>query len=385
MKDQDLYGIQFKDIVNQYIVVENNNLKELALKLGIENTDMIPDRIESTKVSEYLNYEELKTIYSKYLNIAIDEIPEEKYSKIEKEDISLGDNTVEADGYQIKLKVKDIQSIYTKILEKAKDDEQVFNLINKFNNEDITFEDYQASIQENLDSMPEISNEENTDFISISVYKQGKNTIKLCINLVEDEVDNIELSIEKTSNGMILKFNDNDEIIFDITKTSNSQEQEKFECVISVKSNDEETEKLNINLSRAGALTSNNVIFDISIPITSEDASVNIEFKNTSNFSAVPEFEEFNENNHLVINGLSQEQINNLFTNLKNIISEKFQKEMFISTISSNINTMQSMMQSSQNTVDGAQSAIEEESTISDSMVEVDGQMYSVDEYLNQN
>ena len=46
---------------------------------------------------------------------------------------------------------------------------------------------------------------------------------------------------------------------------------------------------------------------------------------------------------------------------------------------------MQSMMQSSQNTVDGAQSAIEEESTISDSMVEVDGQMYSVDEYLNQN
>ena len=385
MKDQDLYGIQFKDIVNQYIVVENNNLKELALKLGIENTDMIPDRIESTKVSEYLNYEELKTIYSKYLNIAIDEIPEEKYSKIEKEDISLGDNTVEADGYQIKLKVKDIQSIYTKILEKAKDDEQVFNLINKFNNEDITFEDYQASIQENLDSMPEISNEENTDFISISVYKQGKNTIKLCINLVEDEVDNIELSIEKTSNGMILKFNDNDEIIFDITKTSNSQEQEKFECVISVKSNDEETEKLNINLSRAGALTSNNVIFDISIPITSEDASVNIEFKNTSNFSAVPEFEEFNENNHLVINGLSQEQINNLFTNLKNIISEKFQNEMFISTISSNINTMQSMMQSSQNTVDGAQSAIEEESTISDSMVEVDGQMYSVDEYLNQN
>ena len=317
MKDQDLYGIQFKDIVNQYIVVENNNLKELALKLGIENTDMIPDRIESTKVSEYLNYEELKTIYSKYLNIAIDEIPEEKYSKIEKEDISLGDNTVEADGYQIKLKVKDIQSIYTKILEKAKDDEQVFNLINKFNNEDITFEDYQASIQENLDSMPEISNEENTDFISISVYKQGKNTIKLCINLVEDEVDNIELSIEKTSNGMILKFNDNDEIIFDITKTSNSQEQEKFECVISVKSNDEETEKLNINLSRAGALTSNNVIFDISIPITSEDASVNIEFKNTSNFSAVPEFEEFNENNHLVINGLSQEQINNFYINDK--------------------------------------------------------------------
>ncbi len=357
-------------------MVENNKLKELALKLGIENIDMIPDRIESTKISDYLDYEELKTIYSKYLNIAIDEIPEEKYSKIEKENISLGDNTVEADGYQIKLKVKDIQPIYTKILEKAKDDEQVFNLINKFNNEDITFEDYQNNIDGILDNVSEeISDEEDIDFITISVYKQGKNTVKIYIKISEDSLSEtyIDYSIEKTKDNMLMKINDvtlselsdynppKRETSFIINKTLNKEEQENFEITKIIKDDDTEISNVKFNIERTGALTSNNVIFDISIPITSEDASVNIEFKNTSNFSAAPEFEEFNENNHLVINGLSQEQINNLITNLKNLLSEKLKDEMLVSIIK-NDNLYQLVKEASQAT----QSAIEEETTLSE-------------------
>jgi len=35
LRNQDLYGLQFKDVINQYIVVENNNLKEFAAKMGV--------------------------------------------------------------------------------------------------------------------------------------------------------------------------------------------------------------------------------------------------------------------------------------------------------------------------------------------------------------
>lgn len=388
LKDEDLYGLQFKDIVNQYIVLENNNLKEFASKIGVENTDNIPDKIEDTKLSEYINYEELKPLVNKYLNTIIEAIPEDNYSKIEKEKISLGDKTLEADGYQIKLKTKDIQSILKKVLESAKNDEQLLKLINKLSNANITFEDYQNYIDEILtDISGEISKEENVDCVAITVYKQGKNTVKLsAVSLIEEDID-LEVSLNKTDNGLMLEYNSKNKIntyfndeefdldgnensqyaydtfntveesIIKIKKTINSSEQENFEFNIIQKSNEEETGNYNITLSRTGALTSNNVTFSILIPITLEDENINIEFKNTTNFSATPQLEEFIEGNHLVINEVPAEQLNNLFTNLGNKIADKLQNEMFISLIANSAN----MMENTEINNGNIQDAIEEE------------------------
>lgn len=82
--------------------------------MGIQNTDKIPNKIESTKTTQYLNYEEIKPLVSKYLNIAIEAIPEDNYSKIEKGDILLENKTIQADGYQIKLKLKDVNQFLLK-------------------------------------------------------------------------------------------------------------------------------------------------------------------------------------------------------------------------------------------------------------------------------
>ncbi len=389
LKDQDLYGLLFKDVVTQYVVVENNNLKEFVAKMGVENVDNIPNKIENAKISEILNYDELKSLFDKYLNTAIEAINEDNYSKIEKESISLGDKPTEASGYQIKLKSKDIQAILIEVLQKAKDDEQIFNLVNKLNSEDSTFEDYQNSINEILTQISgEISNDENVDFATITVYKQGKNAVKLAIKIIVDETNSIELSLDKVNAGLMLKYNNIDtsigtsETSIVVTKTSNSEDQQNFEILITKKSDNEEETQFNINLSRTGALTSNNVKFSISIPITDEDSSVNIQFNNTVNFSATPQSEEFNETNHLVVNNLSQEQINNLITNLGKRLSDKLKNDMFISSISNISNELSYKVKETDEEIENA---IEEESTISDGMVEVNGQRYSLNEVLNQN
>lgn len=336
LKEKDLYGVQFKDIVNQYIVVENKNLQDFTSKLGIQNTNIIPDKIENTN----LNYEEVKQIFNKYLNIVIEVIPENSYSKIEKDNISLDDKTVQADGYRINLNGKEVQIILTRILETAKNDEHIFNLLN--NNNAITFSDYQNNIQKLLDNILrlELLNKENTDFITINVYKQGKDTVKLSINIIEENTMGMTLSIEKTSKGLMVKCTSaNTEAIrqykinMAITKTLNSQEQENFECVLTDKSNSVGTELLKFNIGRNGALTSNNVTFNISIPIISGEESAKIEFKNSSNFSAVLEAESFTENNHVVINQIPAEQLNNLFSNLGIKISEKLKHEVIVSKI----------------------------------------------------
>ena len=229
-----------------------------------------------------------------------------------------------------------MQAISIKILENAKNDEQIFNILNRINS-DFTFENYQDSIEEMLDEISgEITDEEN--IITISVYKQGKETVKLSIN-------NDYISIEKNSNGITLKIND-DEINFSIAKTSSAEEQENFDIIITVNPKEAEPSIININLSRVGAFTSNNVTFDMNIstkPVA--EGNLNIELKNTVNFLAVPEFEEFKEENHLVINTLSQEQITNLFTNLGNLLLEKLKDEIYISMVKDLATTKNQMIQ----------------------------------------
>lgn len=370
LRNQDLYGIMFKEIVNQYIVVENNNLKEFASKLGVQDIDKIPNKIESTKISENVNIEEIKTLVNKYLNVAIEEIPEDNYSKIEREEILLGDKTTQADGYQIKLKLKDIQSILVKVLENAKNDEKLFNLINKSN---MAFEDYQNNINDALAELSgEISNEENINFANIKVYKQEKELVKISINLMLEEKET-EISLNKTRKGLALQYigrdksNDSsNENIITITKTSNTAEQESFEVNILNKANGEEKEDYNITLNRTGTLTSDNVVFDMLMPITVKGGNINIQFKTTTNFSATPKFEEFKEGNHLVINGVAPEQLNNLFTNLGTKISEKLKDEMLVSLIGSTIND--ELYQSAEQAKQQTQNAIEKEKALTEEM-----------------
>lgn len=386
LNNQDLYGLQFKDVVNQYIVFENNNLKEFASKMGVQDTSQIPDKIEIPENN--INYEELKTILNNYLNIAMQEIPEDNYSKIEKQEISLGVETIEADGYQLKLKVKDVQKILIKILENAKNDEQIFNLLNTEGailknyqtSEEITFEDYQLAIDEILVALSEeIPNEQNVNVITISVYKQEKDTVKLSVNVTLEETENIEISIEKASKGLIFKvtmidtgFETREEIKMIVTKTVNTEEQENFECVISQILDEEETEFLTINISRNGALTSNNVEFSTIATTTIQGISLGMEIQSNTNFSGVPLEGEFVQGNHLVINGLSAEQITNLFTNLGNILSQKLQKEMFVTLITNLTTVNNQLIENTEQSMEETQNAFEQEQQLSNEIMEED-------------
>ena len=203
-----------------------------------------------------------------------------------------------------------------------------------------------------------------------------------------------------------------------ITKTANSEEQENFEFIATEKTGEEQIELARINLSRNGALTSNNITFDMNINFgidmslfdpTAEMPSVKIRMKNLTNFSGVPKEGKFEQGNHLVINELAPEQITNLFTNLGTLLGEKLKDEMFV-TLITNITTVndglfdaaQQAMQETQNALEheqqllneytpedfnaninstGIQDAIENESNLSQ-LRGMDGELISIDQYL---
>ena len=397
IRNQDKYGIQFKDVVKQYIVVENQNLKQFAEKIGIKDTSKIPNSIDISEITEMVDYEKIPTILNKYLNTVIASIGEENFSKIEKGNISLGDSTVKADGYQIKLSVKDIQEILKKVLEIAKNDEEILNMFNVGN---LDQEDYKEKIEELLkDLSVEIPSESDFDIITISVYKQGKDTVKLAVNIEIEDIINMEISIGNTAKGTMISLiktqidNEQEKFIITISKVANTEEHEEIEMIVIQEDEDGKEELLKVNSSRNGAFSSNNIEFDfimssdLDIPFStsSEKIRAEIKFKDSINFGDVPSDKNLAEENCVVINEMELKRIKTVFNKVTTLLGEKLKDEMFVSMFTSTRTLFNSVEKMQQTTED----ALEKEKSLDNGTIKasgtikVNGVQYNIDEYFN--
>ena len=334
LRNEDLYGLRFEDVIKQYIVLENNNLKEFAQKLGIENTDNMPNKLEiQDKV--VMGEEEQKAIeqiLTKYMNIAIEQIPNENYSKLKKENITLDDKELSADGYQLTINGDLLKEILINVLNSMKEDEEVYNLLSKLSETEFKLENYKETIQSSIDA---ISQENSKIDISLKVYKQGKKTIKL-VGIIESEEESgkIELSVEKLQDkyDFLLDITSDDSktnIIFNLNKNIDVQEKEDILCSILINQDNEEVANATIEILREGKLDSQNIknSFKIDINFSAEDMNINIAYDNTKNFGENIETEKFKEEDYAIINQFDAEQISNLTRNVITMIYERIDEE----------------------------------------------------------
>ena len=357
LRNEDLYGLRFEDVIKQYIVLENNNLKEFAQKLGIENTDNMPNKLEiQDKV--VMGEEEQKAIeqiLTKYMNIAIEQIPNENYSKLKKENITLDDKELSADGYQLTINGDLLKEILINVLNSMKEDEEVYNLLSKLSETEFKLENYKETIQSSIDA---ISQENSKINISLKVYKQGKKTIKL-VGIIESEEESgkIELSVEKLQDkyDFLLDITSDDSktnIIFNLNKNIDSQEKEDILCSVLINQDNEEVANATIEILREGRLDSQNIkdSFKIDINFSAENMNINIAYDNTKNFGENIETEKFKEEDYAIINQFDAEQISNLTRNVITMIYERIDEEstIFGSIINANIG----LFNSAQNAVE---------------------------------
>ncbi len=334
LRNEDSYGLRFEDVIKQYIVLENNNLKEFAQKLGIENTDNMPNKLEiQDKV--VMGEEEQKAIeqiLTKYMNIAIEQIPNENYSKLKKENITLDDKELSADGYQLTINGDLLKEILINVLNSMKEDEEVYNLLSKLSETEFKLENYKETIQSSIDA---ISQENSKINISLKVYKQGKKTIKL-VGIIESEEESgkIELSVEKLQDkyDFLLDITSDDSktnIIFNLNKNIDVQEKEDILCSILINQDNEEVANATIEILREGKLDSQNIknSFKIDINFSAEDMNINIAYDNTKNFGENIETEKFKEEDYAIINQFDAEQISNLTRNVITMIYERIDEE----------------------------------------------------------
>lgn len=208
INSEDIYAIYCKDIYEPYYIgFRNSGLKEFAEKLGIPNTENIgiPDAISFGRSKNVPKLppsisETEKDLSNTYFNMLLNSIPEERYTKTEKENITINNQTYETVGYQLDLSGEEIKQIIVNLLSKAKDDEQLINYLSLKVFSDFDKESIQKIIDGMITGVQQIQNP--VDKISFVAYqpKKGITKIRIKDNRIAEIVIDIDDSKENKKN-----------------------------------------------------------------------------------------------------------------------------------------------------------------------------------------
>lgn len=303
VQNKDIIGLISDPVVNKYVGIKNENLKELMQKLGASDTTDIPDKIgeiqEEQKTEEEIKQgeEEAKKIKDTYLNIIKDNINEENYSKIKD-----GENV----GYSLKLTYAEIKNIYIKILEQLKQDEIILSKISNEETE-ISKEDFQNQVQELIDEAQDYEPEDQQ--LQINVYKSGEKSSLIEIIFSEFKID-IKME-ENIIECKIVGIKDGQETPEKFVLSLNKQQQNnntlyelKFEAF------EEEEKLLDISfLANYTGINSENSSEIYSFQISSEELIANYQFENKINFVDNVEIEDLTSENTIILNDYEQQEI----------------------------------------------------------------------------
>ena len=319
IKNDNNYGIRFSDLFKQYLLVENNNLKDLFRKIGYSEQELenVPDSIEINDITLSdikFTEDEIKQLSEKYSEIINKKVSKEKFEKKSKQVITINEKNITTNAYILKLTNEELNNLYVDLLESLKQDEIILNKIesiqNKINSININSsesKDLKESFVEKIDLQIEKINKTNigNQETKIIVYENSGKTIRTAIQGKDYEINfdyintqdekNIELIVKKDKDGIKLDIYSNDET---------------NPIKISLEQNKNESDKKcsnNINLKYENANSKLEVSAEQEINIVD-----NFENENT-----------LNAQNSILLNGLEKEQLQAVLNQVSEEVQQK--------------------------------------------------------------
>lgn len=291
--NKDKFGILFKDITQKYIAIQNQNLNSFSEKLDLneENIDKIELSNYSSQIDESI--EEVKTVCTEFFTKVAEQTSKEQYSNLGKTQIELNGSSAEAKKYELKLNSEEIKQICDSI---------------NIDNSDIS------------EVIKSIKNSKFDFTQTIYVYEEKLIKIEITIN-GEDYQARITKNIGTQNDNLTIQITTSEEmkVIIDILKTSN----EKYVMSYEVTGSGDTENKLLVN--------------------------VNMDIK----FNVDNTVEELTDENSVIINDMSIEEIEKIKETVGMLVKEK---EGIEDTI---IGFFQSIMQIKDEATSEAESAIE--------------------------
>lgn len=324
-QDNDIFGLQTKYLSNSYIAVENNNLKEFVEKLGMDATQ-IPDKIELPEADEQQIFsdEELEQLKDKY-SVVLDNIKEEQIT-VTKEN--------EQENYELMLDSQTTKDILVQAMDILKNDDIILDKINSLateNNGQIN-----ELISELADQLRELDVEEIGNTKIIIVSENGKAT-KLSIVLSNDERQENVVDITKTENEVKYQFG----LWISNLKPNYTSIDESEDTKIHI--------GLDINFSGINQEENINEEYTVTADVYGEDLTtpnfqLRADFTNTINFTNDVQIEKLTNQNTMLFNNYSQEQLAVLLPAMGNRLTEVYESQMEQLGVGENANPFTSIL-----------------------------------------
>lgn len=199
IQTEDTYGIKSDEVINRYLALENNNLKELADKYQIEGD--FPDKISKDTFQKGFTEEEKIHLKNTYWPIMQNNIPVEAFSRKREESIVVYNKNVVANCYTLTLSKTQVNQILIQLLENVKQDEIALNIIlDRLSYE--TIEEIQEEIQNEIDKVNE-DTQEIEEYLVINVYEKDKNLYKTEI-IINQKQFTIDFDRNETTKRVLL-------------------------------------------------------------------------------------------------------------------------------------------------------------------------------------
>ena len=215
VKDDNYFLLKSDLIDSKYIGFENENLKELAKKFGLANTDFIPNKIEPIDYYELFSItdSEKSHIMKKYIPICRKFIKNRNYYK--EENVKLDNDSVTS--YKIEISEEEANELIIEVLEYLSNDNIALEFIGKkikVIDSDSEYCDINKLKEKVNDLAKHFKQKEAEDkiFLSIIIYKKENNVIKTEIVIENDRTISVE-NVDGENKILIRQYNVNNKQI----------------------------------------------------------------------------------------------------------------------------------------------------------------------------
>ena len=234
IKKQDIYGIRFPFVTKQFVSVKNDeSLKDVAQNLDIDE-EVLQEFIRLAEGNnKIISSEKIESSKNKYLEILNKGIENGIFAKQKNVMITINDNTINANSYEVVISSEQVKSILIECLK-------------NFKGELSLLEENSTEIEEYLDGIVTgIQNSQEISALKITVYEQKQKAVRAVIdtfgykividNANENETIKSSIKIINTEEGQSREIE-----IYLIKNTTENKEE--FEIILNVIIDEEKLE-----------------------------------------------------------------------------------------------------------------------------------------------
>lgn len=315
-RNDNNYAVKSDEVVYKYLLLRNENLREVYTKLGIENIDKIPNQFEKIDYNIYkdMKPEDKGRILSTYQNVLNKEILSNHYTK-QKIPMQINGKEMKGNVYTLTLTEEELSSLKIKLLETLMTDELTLKYVVQFLQLDGSYTiKIKQAIQEEIDDLKREQIQDN-GFIKIMVYECNMKLINTRIETKEYNytIDN-KYSEGKQKVELIKSSNDGNNIVTKINIeriTSDAKNSFKIEQVSTT--GETITDKNTLIIEIKGNIERDNLEVNVTLENLIGNKSNIINYNNKKEFTNNVEVVNLTNDNSVILNDMTLEEIDSLY------------------------------------------------------------------------